>query len=114
MTTVPNRAVLEVRDEATSDISRWPKKRSGAATLSRRKITTNTLNIITDRYPKTEEAHRSRRSRFPTLAARAKLPAVKRCIAEKGFACGAALPPFSAASREVFFPDILSRNWLPE
>jgi hypothetical protein len=60
----PNQTVLKARNEATSDISSWPRKRSDAATSSRRKTTTNTPNIITDRCPRTDEPHPSRRFRL--------------------------------------------------
>jgi hypothetical protein len=63
MQTAPNRTVPEARNEATSDISRLPRKKPGLATLSQRKTTTNTPNIITDRCPWTESGHRKRRSR---------------------------------------------------
>jgi hypothetical protein len=60
MPTAPNRTVLEARNETTSDISRWPKKKPGPEMSSGRRTTTNTPNIITDRCLGTEKGHRRR------------------------------------------------------
>jgi hypothetical protein len=112
-----NRTVSEARDKATSDISRWPKKRSGAATLSRRKITTDTLNIITDRCLGTEEAHRSRRSRLSTLAVRKMTGIGSGRQALQSGEVSFATRPFRRCrqhSGRFLFWTILSRNWLPD
>jgi hypothetical protein len=54
MPTAPIRTVSKARNETTRDISRLLKKKRGLVILWRRKTTTNTRNIITDRCPGVE------------------------------------------------------------
>jgi hypothetical protein len=103
MPTVPNLTVLEARDEATSDISRWPKKRSGAATLRSGKLlpTRRTLLQIDDRGPRRHivAAVPDKLARFVKLN--------RSGLRGRSAVVGGIPGGFS-------FLDILSRNWLPE
>jgi hypothetical protein len=68
MATARTRTVPEARNEATSDISRLPKKKPGPEMSSGRRTITNTLNIITDRCLGTGESIHKIETYFATWA----------------------------------------------